>query len=111
MRDWGFAGDYVRAMWLMLQQQHPDDYVVSTGIAHSVREFCEVAFGYLDLDYRDYVRSDPNSFRASEPTLLVGDATKARQLLSWKPEVSFHDLVTMMVESDLHQLRASNEAC
>lgn len=111
MRDWGFAGDYVRAMWLMLQQQHPDDYVVSSGITHSVREFCEIAFGYLDLDYRDYVRSDPNSYRPSEPTLLVGDATKARQMLRWEPQVDFRELVTMMVESDLHQLRASTETC
>lgn len=108
MRDWGFAGDYVHAMWLMLQQQQPDDYVVATGTAHSVREFCEIAFGYLGLDYRDYVRSDPNSYRVSEPMLLVGDATRARQLLNWEPKTTFHELVTMMVESDLQLLQASN---
>jgi GDPmannose 4,6-dehydratase len=100
-RDWGFAGDYVRAMWLMLQQDTPGDYVVATGEAHSVRDFCELAFGSVGLDYRDHVVTDPRFMRPAEVDLLVGDATKAGERLGWKPEVSFADMVAAMVESDL----------
>jgi GDPmannose 4,6-dehydratase len=106
-RDWGFAGDYVRAMWLMLQQDKDDDYVIATGEAHSVREFCDVAFGRLGLDYRDHVREDPASFRPSEPAPLVGCSAKARQDLGWEPKVNFRELVHMMVDADLRDLRAS----
>lgn len=100
-RDWGYAGDYVRAMWLMLQQEKPDDYVVATGEAHSVRDFLEEAFGYLALDYRDYVVVDPQFIRPAEVDYLVGDATKAREVLGWEPTVSFPQLVRMMVDADL----------
>lgn len=104
MRDWGFAGDFVRAMWLMLQQPVADDYVVATGDVHSVREFCDCAFSHLGLDYRDYVREDSASYRPSEPALLVGDIRKARKFLDWEPQVSFRELVTMMVDADLRTL-------
>ncbi|MBA3654031.1 MAG: GDP-mannose 4,6-dehydratase [Actinobacteria bacterium] len=100
-RDWGFAGDYVRAMWLMLQQETADDFVVSTGETHSVREFCDVAFGHVGLDYQDFVTIDERFFRPAEVDLLVGDATKARQTLGWEPGVSFEALVKMMVDADL----------
>lgn len=100
-RDWGYAGDYVRAMWLMLQQEKPDDYVVATGEAHSVRDFLEQAFGYLALDYRDYVVVDPQFIRPAEVDYLVGDATKAREVLGWEPTVSLPELVRMMVDADL----------
>lgn len=100
-RDWGYAGDYVRAMWLMLQQEKPDDYVVATGEAHSVRDFLEEAFGYRNLDYRDYVVVDPQFIRPAEVDYLVGDATKAREVLGWEPTVSFPELVRMMVDADL----------
>lgn len=106
-RDWGFAGDYVHAMWLMLQQDKADDYVIATGEAHTVREFCDVAFGHLNLDYRDYVREDPTSYRPSEPAPLVGSSAKARQILGWEPKVSFRELVHNMVDADLRDLRAS----
>ncbi len=105
-RDWGFAGDYVRAMWLMFQQDQPDDYVISTGQTHSVRELCEVAFGHLGLSHEDYVRVDPQFIRPAEVDLLVGDPTKARRTLGWEPTVSFEELVVMMVEADLKRLRA-----
>lgn len=105
-RDWGFAGDTVRAMWLMLQQARPDDYVVATGEAHSVRELCEFAFGRLGLDYRDYVREDASAFRPVEPALLVGSADKAKQHLGWQPEVAFRELVHMMVDADLLNLNS-----
>lgn len=104
-RDWGFAGDYVRAMWLMLQQDQPGDYVVATGQTHSVRRFCELAFGYVGLDYQKYVVVDERFFRPAEVDLLVGDPARARETLGWKPEVSFEQLVEMMVESDLRVLR------
>lgn len=107
-RDWGFAGDYVRAMWLMLQQEQPDDYVIATGKAHSVRELCELAFGYLGLDYRDYVREDAAAYRPDEPAPLVGDAGKANCKLGWKPEIEFKELVHMMVDADLQSLRVRN---
>lgn len=104
-RDLGFAGDYVRAMWLMLQQDEPDDYVIATGETHSVREMCEVAFGYVGLDYRDYVVSDERFFRPAEVDLLVGDASKARRKLGWEPRVTFKELMCMMVDADLEALK------
>ena len=100
-RDWGFAGDYVEAMWLMLQQDKPDDYVIATGEAHSVRDFLVEAFGYLGLDWQTHVEIDPRYFRPSEVDLLRGDATKARSVLGWAPKVSFQGLVRMMVDNDL----------
>ncbi len=103
-RDWGFAGDYVHAMWLMQQQSHPDDYVIATGETHSVREFCECAFRHLGLDYREYVQEDSAAFRPSESALLVGDAKRAKQILGWEPQVGFSELVDMMVDSDLQML-------
>jgi GDPmannose 4,6-dehydratase len=106
-RDWGFAGDYVRAMWQMLQRDTPDDYVIATGETHSVREFCELAFGELDLDYREYVRVDPSLMRPAEVDLLVGDPSKARAELGWEPEVTFRDLVVRMVRADLERLEES----
>lgn len=104
-RDWGFAGDYVEAMWLMLQQDEPDDYVVATGEAHSVREFLEEAFSILDLDWRDYVEIDPRYFRPTEVDFLLGDSTATREKLGWQPRVSFKELVRMMVEHDLELAR------
>ncbi len=104
-RDWGFAGDYVRAMWLMLQQDKPDDFVVATGETHSVREFLEITFSHLGLDYRDYVEFDARFMRPSEVDVLLGDATQARKILGWTPEVSFKQLVEMMVENDLELAR------
>ena len=104
-RDWGYAGDYVRAMWLMLQQHEPDDYVIATGETHSIRELCEEAFGYLDLDWQEYVGQDPRFMRPVEVDLLVGDAGKARQVLAWEPVVDFRQLVRMMVDSDLKLLK------
>ena len=103
-RDWGFAGDYVRAMHLMVQQDHPDDFVVATGETHSVREFCEIAFAHVGLDYRDHVVQDPKFMRPAEVDLLIGDPGKARTVLGWTPEVSFPDLVHMMVDADLADL-------
>jgi len=105
-RDWGFAGDYVRAMWLMLQQDEDEDFVVATGRTHSVRELLEVAFGYLDLDYRDYVSVDERFIRPADVDQLVGDATKAREKLGWKPQVPFDELIRMMVDSDLARLKS-----
>jgi GDPmannose 4,6-dehydratase len=104
-RDWGFAGDFVDAMWRMLQQDEPDDYVVSTDETHSVREFCELAFGRLDLDYRDHVEIDARYFRPAEVDLLLGDSTKARRALDWRPLVDFEGLVNMMVDADLELAR------
>jgi GDPmannose 4,6-dehydratase len=100
-RDWGFAGDYVEMMWMMLQQETPDDYVVATGETYSVREFCERAFGQVGLDYNDYVEIDPRYFRPAEVDLLLGDPAKAMKKLGWKPRTSFSQLVEMMVESDM----------
>lgn len=99
-RDWGFAGDYVRAMWMMLQQDEPDDYVVATGETYSVREFLEQVFSRLELDWRDYVEIDPRYFRPAEVDILLGDATKARETLGWAPEVSFEGLAAMMTDHD-----------
>lgn len=101
VRDWGFAGDYVEAMWRMLQQPQAEDFVIATGETHSVREFCEVAFNRLGLDYRDYVVVDERFYRPVEAVTLVGDAAKARRVLDWQPKVSFQQLVEMMVEDDL----------
>jgi GDPmannose 4,6-dehydratase len=103
-RDWGFAGDYVRAMWMMLQQDTADDYVIGTGESHSVREFVELTFSYLELDWREFVAIDPRYFRPAEVDYLHADPSKARQVLGWEPEVSFEELVVMMVESDMNEL-------
>ena len=100
-RDWGFAGDYVRAMWLMLQQETADDYVVATGRTHSVRDFLQIAFSHVGLNYEDYVVIDPAFIRPAEVELLLGNATKARDQLGWTPNVSFEQLVTMMVDADM----------
>ncbi len=104
-RDWGFAGDYVRAMWLMLQQESPDDFVVATGETHSVREFLEVAFSQLGMDYRDFVEFDARYMRPSEVDVLLGDPSKARRVLGWTAEVDFPSLVKMMIEHDLEMAR------
>jgi GDPmannose 4,6-dehydratase len=103
-RDWGYAGDYVEAMWLMLQQEEPNDYVVCTGKTHSVRDFCQVAFGYVGLDYADYVVTDPRFYRPAEVDLLVGDPSLAKEQLNWEPRVSFEELVRMMVDADMEYL-------
>jgi GDPmannose 4,6-dehydratase len=105
-RDWGYAGDYVRAMWLMLQQDQPADYVVGTGRTHSVRDLCELAFGRLGLDYREFVKVDPRFVRPTDVDLLVSDPTKARSALGWEPAISFEELVSMMVDADLKRLQA-----
>ena len=104
-RDWGYAGDYVEAMYLMVQQDTPDDYVICTGETHTVRRFCELAFGALDLDYEQYVVIDPKFYRPAEVDLLIGDRTKAEQRLGWVPQTSFEELVRMMVESDYKALQ------
>lgn len=103
-RDWGFAGDYVRAMWMMLQQDVPHDYVIGTGETHSVRELCEIAFDCVGLNYNDYVVIDPNFYRPAEVDLLISDPSKANTLLGWKPSVTFRQLIEMMVEEDLRQV-------
>ena len=104
-RDWGFAGDYVEAMWLMLQQDHPDNYVIGTGETHAVREFCEIAFSHVDLDYKEFVIQDEKFYRPAEVDLLISDPSKARNDLKWELNVSFKELVTMMVDSDLARLK------
>ena len=106
-RDWGFAGDYVEAMWLTLQVDKPDDYVVATGESYSVRDLLDVAFGTLDLDWKSYVEIDPRYFRPTEVDHLHGDASKARALLGWKPKVTFHELITMMVRADEEDVRTT----
>jgi GDPmannose 4,6-dehydratase len=106
-RDWGFAGDYVQAMWLMLQQPEPDDYVVGSGKTHSVEEFVQIAFDHVGLDWRKHVVIDPQFYRPAEVDLLLSDPSKARRLLGWQPEVSFEELVTMMVDADLAALDRS----
>jgi len=108
-RDWGHAGDFVRAMWLMLQQEEPDDYVIATGETYSVREFLDEAFGYLDLDWNEYVEIDPRYFRPAEVDLLIGDPAKARKKLGWEPKVTFKQLVRMMVDADLADLKKINK--
>jgi GDPmannose 4,6-dehydratase len=105
-RDWGFAGDYVRAMWMMLQQERADDFVIATGESHSVRELVEIAFAHVGLDWQKYVRLDPRFLRPAEVDHLIGDATKAHTTLGWKPKVNFPQLVQMMVDADLERLRA-----
>lgn len=100
-RDWGFAGDYVQAMWLMLQQEEPADYIIATGETHSVRELCAIAFGRVGLDYHDFVVEDPRFFRPAEVHLLIGDPSQARRELGWKPRVTFKGLIEMMVDADL----------
>lgn len=109
-RDWGFAGDYVRAMWLMLQRSQPDDFVVATGTSHSVRELVELAFGCVGLEWQQHVRLDPALVRPAEVDHLIGDAAKARSVLGWTPTVSFEELVTMMVDADLKRVRAQAPA-
>jgi GDPmannose 4,6-dehydratase len=106
-RDWGFAGDYVRAMWLMLQQERPDDYVIATGVSHSVRELVEIAFERAGLDWQKYVRTDPALIRPAEVDHLLGDAGKARRELGWEPKVNFRQLVEMMVDADVERLAAT----
>ena len=103
-RDWGFAGDYVRAMWMMLQQDRADDYVIATGVTHSVRQLIETAFGHVGLDWQKYVRVDPAFLRPAEVDHLIGDASKAKHVLGWEPSVSFQQLVAMMVDADLQAL-------
>ncbi|GJQ52925.1 MAG: GDP-mannose 4,6-dehydratase [Anaerolineaceae bacterium] len=103
-RDWGFAGDYVEAMWRMLQLDEPDNFVIGTGETHSVREFCEIAFERADLDYKDYVVQDERFYRPAEVDLLISDPSKARSILGWEPSISFKELVTMMVDADLARL-------
>lgn len=105
LRDWGFAGDYVAAMWMMLRQERPADYVIATGESHSVREFCERAFGLLELDWQDFVVSDPRYFRPTDVPLLQGDASRAERELGWQPQIRFAEVVRMMVESDLDLAR------
>jgi GDPmannose 4,6-dehydratase len=107
-RDWGYALDYVRAMWMMLQQGTPSDFVIGSGETHSVREFCEIAFGFLDMDYRDYVRQDPKFYRPAEVDLLISNPSKARRILGWEPSVTFRELVEMMVQADIEQLSSVN---
>jgi GDPmannose 4,6-dehydratase len=109
-RDWGFAGDYVRAMWLMLQQDHADDYVIATGVSHSVRKLVETAFGHAGLDWRRYVRIDPAFLRPAEVDHLIGDASKGKRVLGWTPSVTFEQLIAMMVDADLARLAPSARA-
>ena len=104
-RDWGFAGDYVRAMWLMLQQDAPTDYVIATGLPHTVRDMCRIAFERAGLDYERHVSVDPSLVRAPDAVRLVGDSTKARNVLGWQPEVSFDELIAMMVDADIERLQ------
>ena len=108
-RDWGFAGDYVRAMWTMLQQDAAEDYVVAMGVTHSVQELVELAFGHVGLDWRAHVRQDPAFLRPAEVDLLIGDASKARRVLEWQPTVDFPGLIAMMVDADLERLTAATE--
>jgi len=110
-RDWGFAGDYVKAMWLMLQQDEPDDYVVATGETHSVQELVEIAFRHVGLDWRDHVVVDEKYVRPAEVDLLIGDASKAREKLGWRQEASFEELVRMMVDSDLERVGRLSKIC
>jgi GDPmannose 4,6-dehydratase len=107
-RDIGFAGDYVRAMWMMLQQPEPDDYVIATEETHSIREMCEAAFGYQDLDWQEYVVQDPRFMRPAEVDILIGNASKAHRQLGWEPTVSFDEMVHVMVDSDIHLLKQEN---
>ena len=110
-RDWGYAKDYVEAMWMMLQHDKPDDYVIATGETHSVREFLDEAFGHLDLDWKKYVEIDPRYFRPTEVDLLLGDASKAKKILGWKPRVLFKDLVKLMVDADMEAEKHRPQIC
>jgi GDPmannose 4,6-dehydratase len=103
-RDWGYAPEYVEAMWLMLQQDQSDDYVIATGETHSVQEFLEKAFGWANLDWKQYVKIDPRYYRPAEVDLLIGDASKAKKILGWQPTTTFSELVRIMVEADIDQL-------
>jgi GDPmannose 4,6-dehydratase len=105
-RDWGFAGDYVEAMWLMLQQDTPDDYIIATETSHSVREFCEIAFSHVDLEWQDHVKVDPKFYRPAEVQTLLGDCSKARNQLGWSPRTSFQRLVHMMVDADIERVKS-----
>ncbi|MDP8214342.1 MAG: GDP-mannose 4,6-dehydratase [Candidatus Euphemobacter frigidus] len=105
-RDWGFAGDFVRAMWMMLQQKEPEDYVISTGKTNTVRMMCEIAFARVGLDYQDFVVVDPKFYRPAEVQLLLGDCTKAREKLGWQPEMNFKDLIEMMVDADVERVNS-----
>jgi GDPmannose 4,6-dehydratase len=107
-RDWGYAKDYVKAMWLMLQQPEPDDYVVATGETHSIREFLDISFNYVNLDWHDYVEFDARYLRPTEVDLLIGDPTKVKQKLGWEPSVTFEQLVALMVEADLRALNLAS---
>lgn len=107
-RDWGFAGDYVQAMWLMLQQESPDNFVIGTGETHSVREFCEIAFGRVGLDYKEYVVQDKRFYRPAEVDLLVSDPSKAHSILGWEPAVNFKELVSIMVDADMERLSSNS---
>jgi GDPmannose 4,6-dehydratase len=109
-RDWGFAGDYVEAMWLMLQQDHPEDYVIATGVSHSVRDLVETAFGYVGLSLEPYIVVDPKLFRPAEVDVLVGDASKAKSTLGWAPTLSCDEMICMMVEADVKRLSQVSEA-
>jgi len=108
-RDWGFAGDYVEAMWLMLQHDEPDNFVIGTGETHSVREFCEIAFGHVGLDYNEFVIQDERFYRPAEVDLLISDPSKAHSVLGWEPAVSFKELVTMMVDADIEKLSSKSK--
>ena len=108
-RDWGYAGEYVQAMWSMLQQAEPEDYVIATGETHRVQDLLHVAFGHLDLDWREYVKIDSKYYRPTEVDLLIGDATKAKRKLGWEPKVTFQELITMMVDADLESERLKLE--
>ncbi|MBL8144972.1 MAG: GDP-mannose 4,6-dehydratase [Anaerolineae bacterium] len=107
-RDWGFAGDYVEAMWAMMQQEAPSDFVVATGVTHSVQRLCELAFGAVGLDWQQYTQQDERFMRPAEVDLLIGDASRAKQLLGWEPKVSFEQLIELMVAADLERLRAEH---
>jgi len=109
-RDWGYAKDYVEAMWLMLQQEQPDDYVIATGETHAIREFLELAFSYVDLKWEDYVEIDPRYFRPAEVELLLGDPTKAKQKLNWQPSVTFKELVYLMVDADMQAIGLTSQS-
>ena len=105
-RDWGYAKEYVEAMWTMLQQPEPDDYVIATGETHSVREFLDEAFGYLEVDWKPYVEIDPRYFRPSEVDILLGDASKAREKLGWRPRITFRELVRLMIDAEMQALQS-----
>jgi GDPmannose 4,6-dehydratase len=109
-RDWGFAGDYVKAMWLMLQQDRPDDYVIATGISHSVRDLVQLAFGHVGLDWQKYVKTDPGLIRPAEVEHLIGDSSKAHSELGWRPAVDFSGLIRMMVDADLERVAAAPQS-